>query len=374
MLKQQQHIDWLRNMARRQHLQQHFDRITKLIHQIQYPTTLHPEEEALGITSLHQFEMIERPFQLIQAGIELCATVFAPESLAEIARADEESINAWAIACLQTLQTQLRLLELWQPQLASLPLPEALKQQIGDRAIQLQQIAEQQSQLLQSTGTLLSQEAQLRQDAKALQQLKKKAKVLKAIKTELQTTDLDTLRDRISLQEEAIGPQHQALETLKQHKAQLDRECDSLQQQRTTLAAQINHLQQRHQHLETSTCQTAKQLIALTATEQQRLSPELNSLLADLSSQQQEYQQTQQELATAVEQSNRYQQQTHHLREHLLQYYQSNQELAERLPVNRQKIDGIVKTIQENLAQLDQELARALQAQEASEQKTILTF
>lgn len=361
-------------MARRQHLQQQLDQITKLIHQIQHPTTLHPEEETLGITSLHQFETIELPFQLIQSAIELCATVFSPESLAEIAGADEESINAWAIACMQTLQTQLGLLELWQPQMASLPLPEALKQQISDRTIQLQEIAEQQSQLFQSTGALLSQEAQLRQDAKALQQLKKKAKVLKAIKTELQTTDLDNLRDRISRQEKAIAPQHQALETLKQEKAQLDSQWESLQQQRTTLAAQINHLQQRHQHLEKITSQTAKQLITLTATEQQRLSQELNSLFAELSRQHQEYQQTQQELATALQQSNRYQQQTHLLREHLQQYYQSDQQLAERLPVNRQKIDRIVKTIEENLAQLDQELARVLKAQEAQEQKTILTF
>jgi DNA repair exonuclease SbcCD ATPase subunit len=365
-------------MARPQDPQQHLNQITTLIEQIRHQITLNNDEETLCVTSLHQFETIDLPFQAIQAAIEFCGSAFSPESLGEISQKDEESINAWAIALTQTLQIYLKLLERWQPQLATLPLPEALKQQISDRTAQLQHIAEQQSLLLQSNATLLSQEAQLRQDAKALQQLKKKAKLLKAITTELQTTDLNSLRDRISTQEAAIAPQRQELETLKQQKAELDSELASLQQQRTALEAQINHLQQHLQHqqqrLEAGTGQTVQQLITLTAAEQQRLSQELNSLLADLSSQQQEYQQTQEKLASAIAESNRYQKETEQLRQHLQQYYQSNQEIAENLPVNRQKIDTIVKTIEQNLAQLDQELAQALQQQEEAEKKTIFTF
>jgi len=361
-------------MARRQDLQEQFDRITNLIDQIQHLTTLPTQEETLEITSLDRLETIERPFQLIQAAIELCATVFDPERLAEIARTDEEEINAIAIGLMQTLQSYLGVLELWQPQLATWPLPTALQQQISDRQMQLQQIAEQQSQLLQSTTTLLSQEAQLRQDAKALHKLKQKAKLLRQIKTELATTDLDQLRDRISREEEEIAPQRRSLESLKQQAAQLESECESLQQQRTTLKSYVNYLQQKHHHLETSCDLTAQQSIALTATEQQHLSHELNSVLADLSSQQQAYEQTQQELATAREQSHRYQQQIQTLKAHLQQHYQCDRQLAQLLPVNQPKIDGIVKTIQDNLDQLDQELAWALTAQSDQEQKMILTF
>lgn len=368
-------------MAGRQNLQENLDQIVKLIEQIQYQVR-HPDKETLSMTSLYQFEAISLPFQLVQEAIALCAAVFPPESLGEIATTDEESINAWAIALMQTLQDELTLVEHWQPQLAALPLPSALKEKIRDvasatlrdRTTQLQQIHQQHSEILQSTASLFAAEAQLRQDAQALQQLKKKAKLLKAIKTELQTTDLNALREQISRETEAIAPQRQELETLKQQKTQLETELTSLEQQRATCHSQINYLQQKQQNLETATRECGNQLISLTAAEQQRLSQELNIVLADLSSQQQEYQQIQQQLATAIAESNRYQQETEKLREYLRQHYQSNQEICKNLPVNQPKIDSMVKIIEQNLAQLDQELAQALQQQELSQQKTIFIF
>ncbi len=359
-------------MAGRQNLQQNLDQITKLIEQIQHQIR-YQDEETLSITSLHHFETIELPFELIQATIKFCGSVFAPESLDEIATNDEESINAWAIALMQTLLASLTLLENWQPHLATLPLPETLQQKIRDRATQLQEISQQQSELLQSTATLFSQETELRQRAEALQQLKKKAQLLKRIKAELQTTDLNALRDQISRQAMAIAPQREELETLKQQKAELDRELTCLQQQRHNLESQITYLQQRQQRQEAATSQSAQQLIALTNAEKERLSQELNVLLTDLSSQQQAYQQIQQQLATAIAESNRYQQETEKLRQYLQQHYQANQEIARNLPVNQQKIEQIVKNIEQNLAELDQELA-LLQQQAESKQKTIFTF
>jgi hypothetical protein len=360
-------------MAGRQNLQENLDQIVKLIEQIQCQIR-HRDKETLSMTSLYRFEAISLPFQLVQEAIALCAAVFPPESLGEIATTDEESINAWAIALMQTLQSQLTLVEHWQPPLATLPLPSALKEKIRDRTTDLQQIRQKHAEILQSTASLFATETQLRQDAQALQQLKKKAKLLQAIKTELQTTDLNALREQISLETEAIAPQRQYLETLKQQQTELETELTSLEQQRVILENQINYLQEKRQNLETTTHQQVNQLITLTAAEKQRLSQELNSVLADLSSQQQEYQQIQQQLATAIAESNRYQQETEKLREYLRQHYQSNQELGKNLPVNQPKIDSMVKIIEQNLAQLDQELAQALQQQEVSQQKTIFTF
>ncbi len=360
-------------MAGRQNLQQNLDQITKLIEQIQHQIR-ERDEETLSITSLHQFETIELPFDLSQATIKFCGSVFAPESLGEIATKDEESINAWAIALMQTLQSQMILLDGWQPRLTTLPLPEALQQKIRDRATQLQEISQKQSELFQSTATLLSQEAELRQRAEALQQLKKKAQLLKRIKAELQTTDLNALRERISRQFMALAPQREELENLQQQKAELDRELTCLQQQRNNLESQITYLQQRQQRHEVATSQSKQQLIALTIGEKERLSQELNVLLTDLSNQQQAYQQIQQQLATAIAESNRYQQETDKLRQYLQQHYQANQEIAQNLPVNQPKIEQIVKNIEQNLAELDQELAQVLQQQAESNQKTIFTF
>lgn len=360
-------------MTGRQNLQENLNQILKLIEQIQNQVK-YQDEETLSMTSLHQFEGISLPFELVQETINFCAQVFPPESLEAIASTDEESINAWAIALMQTLQVQLTLFTHWQPQLTRLPVPSALKEKIRDRLNGLEQIRQQHSEILQSAASLLTAETQLRQDAQALQQLKKKAKLLQAIKTELQTTDLTTLREQISRATEAIAPQRQQLEILKQQKTQLETELTSLEQQRTAILAQVSNLQHQRQQVEKATCASGNQMISLVAAEQKRLSQELNAVLADLVNQQQAYQQIQQQLATAIAQSNQYQQETEKLREHLRQHYQSNQELGKMLPVNQPKIDRLIKTIEQNLAQLDQELAQALLHQEASQQKTIFTF
>lgn len=360
-------------MAGRQNLQENLNQIVKLIEQIQNQVRC-KDEETSWITSLHRFEGISLPFELVQETINFCARVFPPESLGEIASTDEESINAWAIALMQTLQAQLTLFAHWQPQLTRLPVPSALKEKIRACLSGLEQIHQQHSEILQSAASLLAAETQLRQDAQALQQLKKKAKLLQAIKTELQTTDLTDLREQISRATEAIAPQRQQLEILKQQKTQLEAELTSLEQQRHAILLEINNLQQNRQQVEKATCASGNQLITLVATEQKRLSQKLNAVLADLSNQQQAYQEIQQQLATAIAQSNQYQQETEKLREHLRQHYQSNQELGKILPVNQPTIDRIIKTIEQNLAQLDQELAQALPHQEASQQKTIFTF
>lgn len=62
------------------------------------------------------------------------------------------------------------------------------------------------------------------------------------------------------------------------------------------------------------------------------------------------------------------------IRTHLSTHYQSDQELARLLPVERQKVDTLIGNIQQNLAELDQELANGQSENERSQQKTTLTF
>lgn len=341
---------------------QNIDKITQLVQQIQQAQ------------SLLEFETIELPFGLIEAGIDLWGSTFSPEVLRQLASADADTLDAWAIALSQTLQIQLTLLNNWLPHLATLPVPSTLKQKISKRIRSLGQIANEKSQLLQSAAILLSQEQQLKHDASELQNLRQKAKELEQIQAELQATNLESLRQEVTTQEATLEPQKQALESLKQQKAQLDNQIADLQQQQAKLQEEINHLQSRQQRVETSTTNTSVELITLTKSQQERLSESLSSVLADLEKQQLEFQQTQQQLQKAIQDFNQYQAATEEIRTHIHTHYQSDQVLGCLLPVERQKVDTLIRTIQQNLAELDQELAAGQRVHERSQQKTTLTF
>lgn len=338
------------------------EKINKLIQQIQ------------SNQSLLEFETIELPFQLVEAAINLWESTFTPEVLRQLATSDEDTLNAWAIALSQTLNTQLQLLNNWLSQLATLPVPPALQQQIRSRIQTLSQIANEKSQLLQSADWLLSQEQQLRRDGEELQQLQQKASQLQAIQTQLQTTNLESLRGEIHSLAVAIEPQRQTLETLQQQKAQMDEQMAAIQQQKERLQEEMNYMRSRFSRLETSTANTASSLITLAKSQQEGLRDALASVLADLEKQQSEFQQTQQQLQQAIQDFNQYQTATEEMRTHLTTHYQSDSELGRLLPANRQKVDTLIGNIQEKLAELDQELAAAQRTHSLSQQKTILTF
>ncbi|HAN75247.1 MAG TPA: hypothetical protein DCQ63_13900, partial [Planktothrix sp. UBA8402] len=55
-------------------------------------------------------------------------------------------------------------------------------------------------------------------------------------------------------------------------------------------------------------------------------------------------------------------------------HYQTNAVLGKLLPVNCQKIDHLLKTVQETLVEIDQELSTSRQKQEQIQQKIRFTF
>ena len=338
------------------------DKINQLIHQIQQAN------------DLVEFETIELPFQLVEAGIQLCKSTYSPEVLRQLATTDTDTLDAWAIATAATLQTQMELLDSWLPHLASLPVPPVLKQKISDRIFCLSQIANEKSQLLTSAATLLSQEQQLRRDASELYNLKQKAKELQQIQASLQATNPESLRQAIASLAITLEPGRQALELLRQQKAQLDDQITALQQQEARLRNEIDYMRSRQQRIETSTANTATELITLTKSQQEQLQESLYSVLADLEKQQLEFQQTQQQVQQAIQDFNQYQTATEEIRTHLFAHYQSDSELGRLLPVNQQKVDTLISNIQQNLAELDQELAAGQRMHSLSQQKTTLTF
>lgn len=335
--------------------------INQLVKQIQ--------QDIQQAQALLEFESIDLPFKLIETGIALWKSIYSPEFLRKLAKEDGDRLDAWAIALSQTLNTQLELLNSWLPHLTTLPIPERLKQRISDNISTFSEIAIQKSQLLQSAARVFSQEQQLKLDAIELQNLKQKQQELQQIQEEIQATNLENLRQHISTQANVLEPQKQALELLKQQKAQLDEQILSLQQQQTRLENEINYLRSQQKRIETNTTGTTTELITLTKSQQQQHSLVLSSVLTDLEKQRAEFEQTRQQLQKAVQDFNQYQTATAQMQSHLNSHYQSNQELGQILPVNHQRVNNLIKMIQQNLVELDQELVNAQRENERSRQK-----
>lgn len=316
--------------------------------------------------NLLEFERIELPFKLVASGIKLWEEIYSPERLRQLARTDAETLDAWAIGLCQTLQTLQTLLESWLPHLSTLPLPPALKQKISDSQEELTSIINRKSQLLQSLAGLLSQEQTLVRETTELRRLKEKENSLQILAAELEATDLESLRSSISRQAKALEPQKQIRESLQQEKAQLDAEMTALELQSARLREEIQAARSRHSRLETSTGNTATELITLTKAQRDSLSTALESVLADTEQQQTDYNQMQQQLNKAIQDFNQYQTATEEIRHRLVAHYQSDRDLGTLLPVNRERVDNLIGAIEENLAELDRELAAGQRENERS--------
>jgi hypothetical protein len=169
------------------------------------------ESNAETERGLLDFDAIKLPFQLVSAAIALWEATYSPDALRQLASNDSETLEAWAIALSQTLNTQLKVLNNWLPHLSTLPIPPKLQEKIRDSNTEIEQISRNKSRLLQVTGELFDREQQLRSDAAELSQLRQKDRELKAIETELQFVDLARFQQEITTQSALIEPKAKEL-------------------------------------------------------------------------------------------------------------------------------------------------------------------
>ena len=343
-------------------LLQKLDRINQLIDKLQQ--TQNPLE----------FEAIDLPFKLSAASIQLWESVFSPETLQQLASSDPETLDAWAIALTQTLETQLTVLKQWLPILTTLPIPPLLSQKINDSIQSISQIASEKSRLLQTSANLFSQEEKLRHDRDELEHLQQKARELETIQTLLQNSNLDTLQQEIAERSAALGPEVETVQRLQQQQAELETKIAALKQQQEILNHKLTQLQAHQQRQETSIQNTTQQLVTLTQSQRENLSEATASVLADLEKQRTEYHQVWDQLQTAIQAFNQYQSETDEIKTNLKAYYHSNQDIVQRLPVDRQRVDTLIQAIQANLAELDQELVSARSRHEQAQLQNFLTF
>jgi len=339
-----------------------FEQVTSLVQQIQ------------AAKNLIEFETIELPFQLVETGIDLWASVFPPEVLRQLASSDADTLDAWAIALSQTLTIQLDLLNNWLPHLADLPVPPKLKQRIRDQILAIGEIASNKSKLLQTATELLSKEQELRQNFNDLQYLTDKEKELKIIQSELQQTDIESLRQDILERTADLEPQIQTLRTIEQQKVDLDDQIAALQRQKNDLRLEVTYKQSRQNDLESNITDTVAELISLTQAQRECLSEALARELIALEDQQASYNQAQQQLQKAGEDFQKYQTAAQERIAALTIHYQADRSLGSLLPIDRQKVDTLLKNCQQILEEVDQELATARRKNDKAQQRSHIFF
>ncbi|MBW4596223.1 MAG: tetratricopeptide repeat protein [Brasilonema angustatum HA4187-MV1] len=190
-----------------------------------------------------------------------------------------------------------------------------------------------------------------------------------------QSTDVESkLSERENLQQQKAKLEND-LKNLTQQNNQLEDNLKKLQEQQKLFEAQIENYQQKNL-VDQSTIKTvAQELIRLTREEDAKLSEPLAVVLNDLAQQRQNYQQKWDKLQTVIQQFNKYAEETDEISFHLNVHYQADCVLTQNLlPLNRNKVDRIIQTVRQLLAELDKELSDARIQHETAQKKSIVTF
>ena len=207
-------------------------RIVRLVQQIQ------------ECENLTEFDAIKLPFELVQLAITLWKSTFTAEVLQQVADADLDTLEAWAIALRKTLDAQLEILHYWLPQMENVP--PKMREKIGDRLASIQEIANEKSRLLKSAQNLFNREEELRQKSEELQNLKEKEKQLQKIDAELKQTNLESFRQSLEFDAAALEPKKRELTSLQRQKEELDDQIAALEHQQTALREEIRPLQNKN--------------------------------------------------------------------------------------------------------------------------------
>ncbi|MEA5554038.1 tetratricopeptide repeat protein [Anabaena cylindrica UHCC 0172] len=195
-------------------------------------------------------------------------------------------------------------------------------------------------------------------------------------KNEEQISDLvEVLNQEVANESKSVKLKASEIKTLERQKAKIESEFIQLDELHNSINREIENYKQRHQNKQSNILIAANELISLTHDELEKLSEPLSVVLSDLEQQRKEYQQTWEKLQIAIQQFNKYREETDEISVHLHTHYQADQQLLEKLlPLDSQKVESILKIICDRLSELDQELSDARTKHERSQQKSIITF
>ncbi len=193
----------------------------------------------------------------------------------------------------------------------------------------------------------------------------------------------------INKQSEAANSKTSEIEKIKEQNAKLENERKELQKQNAKLESELEELREQQNRFQAEIKEYqdsnlkdqieiqkfVEKLIQLKKEEYTKLSQPLEIVLKDLENQQQDYQQTWDRLQTAIQQFNKYKEETDEINFNLNAHYEADCDLNENpLPLDSQKVNEIVQNVRQLLTELDKELADALIKHEQSQKKLFITF
>ena len=199
----------------------------------------------------------------------------------------------------------------------------------------------------------------------------------------------EVINPEISEQSEAVNSKTSEIENLKEQNAKLENERKEFQKQNAKLKSELEELREQQNRFQAEIKEyqdsnlkdqieiqkLVEKLIQLKKEEYTKLSQPLEIILNDLEKHQQDYQQTWDRLQTAIQQFNKYKEETDEISFNLNAHYEADCDLNENpLPLDRQKVNEIIQKVRQLLAELDKELADALIKHEQSQRKLFITF
>ncbi len=190
-----------------------------------------------------------------------------------------------------------------------------------------------------------------------------------------QSIDVESkLLEKENLQQQKVKLEND-LRNLIQQNNQLEDNLKKLQEQQNLFEVQIENYQQKNLAHQLDIKTVAQELIRLSQEEYAKLSEPLAVVLNDLAQQRQNYQQTWDKLQTAIQQFNKYGEETDEICFHLQAYHQADDVLAQNLlPLDSNKVDKIIQTVRQLLADLDKEFSDARILHDTAQKKSIVTF
>ena len=331
-------------------------------------------QDLQNISNVLDYEQIEKPLTLAQSILELGHKLFSNENLEQLAEQDPDTLDTWAIALKQTLEIEFNLLNSWLNILTYSDVPEPWKENIQERSQQIQEIDLEKTKILTETKNLISKENNLKQDFKELQELQQKIVELTEIEQELQQHNLDKLRQEVKEKTDSLIPQQEQLHQLQDEKADIEAQIEALQQQKQKIDQEIDSLKNQDSNSRDTLLKSGKQLITLEKPIIDNLNSNLQSTLDNIKYQEEERKKIQNEWQEALDNYDEWQQKNTEIRQKLETHYDTNKEIEKLLPINQQKITEIIKLIQQNLSEFDQELSKAQKNHEQAQQKNYFNF
>ena len=304
-----------------------------------------------------------QPLELVSLTIRLLQTLYPRDVLIRLSN-DDDKLIGWVITLNEIIQTQMEVLNTWEPTLRELFLQLAPKLAEKNRRLNLEL---NQSNLNITPGESIISLLHQRDEIRDLQTQERRLHELQA---EISATNIPELRQRVTILQQAIQSQSTTLQEIREKNALLS----TLQQQQQAIASETENLTSQNRHISSQLIQNINQFNLLIKEQGENLEKTLQSANLELEQERQNYQQKQQELEQVIERSNDYELRMDKIMRNLNSQYNTDTKLGEIILQNNTSIEAKIQAIGNSLSELEKELEEGRQTIEKTSQSQKIFF